>query len=111
MEEILKEILNKITNLERKTDNGFATIDKRITNLERKTDNGFTTIDNGFATINERIEMLDRGNKEEFRQINKKIDSITNVVAKTMEDITELKDKVGKQDVEIRVIKGGAANA
>ena len=86
MEEILKEILNKINNLERKTDNGFT-------------------------TINERIEMLDRGNKEEFRQINKKIDGITNVVAKTMEDITELKDIVEKQDVEIRVIKGGAANA
>ena len=86
MEEILKEILGKINNLERKTDTGLT-------------------------TINERIEMLDRGNKEEFGQLNRKIDGITDVVAKTMEDITELKDKVEKQDVEIRVIRGGAANA
>jgi predicted nucleic acid-binding Zn-ribbon protein len=86
VEEILKEILNKINNLERKTDTGFA-------------------------SINERIEMLHRGSSEEFRQLNKKIDGITDVVAKTMEDITELKAKVEKQDVEIRVIKGGAANA
>lgn len=86
MEEILKEILNKINNLERKTNTGFA-------------------------NITERIEMQDRSNKEEFRQLNKKIDGITDVVAKTMEDITELKDKVEKQDVEIRVIKGGKANS
>ena len=79
MEEVLKEILDKLNNLERKTDTGFA-------------------------TINERIGMLDR-------QLNKKIDGITEVVAKTMEDVIELKDKVEKQQVEIRVIKGGAANA
>lgn len=85
MEELLKEILSKISNLEKKTDIGIS-------------------------NIAERIEMQDRSNKEEFRQLNRKIDSITNVVAKTMEDITELKDKVEKQDVEIRVIKGGKAN-
>ena len=45
--------------------------------------------------------------KTDIRQMDKKIDGITEVVAKTMEDITELKDKVEKQDVEIRVIKGG----
>ncbi len=97
MEEILKEILEKLNNLERKTDTGLA-------NLERKTDTGF-------ASINDKIELLSKGNKEEFRQLNKKIDGITEVVAKTMEDIVDLKGKVEKQDVEIRVIKGGAANA
>lgn len=77
MEVILKEILEKLNNLERKTDTGFA-------------------------TVNERIGMLDR-------QINKKIDGITEVVAKIMEDIIELKSTVEKQQVEIRVIKGGMA--
>lgn len=77
MEEVLKEILEKLSSLERKTDTGFA-------------------------TVNERIGILDR-------QLNKKIDDITEVVAKTMEDITELKSSVEKQQVEIRVIKGGVA--
>ena len=86
MEEILKEILNKINSLERKTDTGLA-------------------------SLNDKIELLNKGNKEEFRQLNKKLDGITEVVAKTMEDIIELKEKVEKQDVEMRVIKGGAANA
>lgn len=63
----------------------------------------------GISSINERIEMLDRSNKQEFRQINEKLNSIIEVVAKTMEDVTEMKDKIEKQDVEIRVIRGGAA--
>ena len=79
MEEVLKEILVKLSNLEGKADTGFA-------------------------TVNERIGMLDR-------QLNKKIDSLTEVVAKVMEDITDLRTTVEKQQVEIRVIKGGAANA
>ncbi len=77
MEKVLNEILEKLNDLERKTDTGFA-------------------------TVNERIGMLDR-------QLNKKIDGIAEVVAKTMEDITELKSAVEKQQVEIRVIKGGMA--
>lgn len=85
MEDISKEILNKINSLERKTDPGLA-------------------------SINEKIELLNKGNKEEFRQLNKKLDGIAEVVAKTMEDIIELKEKVGKQDAETRVIKGGATN-
>jgi len=64
VDEVLKEILEKLNNLERKTDTGFA-------------------------TVNERIGMLDR-------QLNKKIDGITEVVARTMEDITELKSVVEK---------------
>lgn len=43
--------------------------------------------------------------KNDVKQIDKKVDSITEVVAKTMEDVTELKEKVENQDVEIRVIK------
>ncbi len=77
VEKVLNEILEKLYDLERKTDTGFA-------------------------AVNERIGMLDR-------QLNKKIDGITEVVAKTMEDITELKSAVEKQQVEIRVIKGGMA--
>jgi len=86
MEEILKEILEKLNNLERKTDTGFA-------------------------VMNERIGILDSGNKKEFSELHRKIDSIHEVVAKMMEDVVDLKGKVEKQDVEIRVIKGGAANA
>ncbi|MGE5614478.1 MAG: hypothetical protein ACM3XR_08735 [Bacillota bacterium] len=82
MEEVLKEIIEKLNNLERKTDTGFA-------------------------AVNERIGLMDKSNKEEFRQLNKKIDVITEAVAKTMEDIVYLKEKVEKQDVEIRVIRGG----
>ena len=70
-------------------------IHEKIYDFERKTETGF-------AAVNERIGMLDR-------QLNKKIDGITEVVAKTMEDITELKSAVEKQQVEIRVIKGGMA--
>ncbi len=49
--------------------------------------------------------------KSDVKQLDKKVDGITVVVAKTMEDITELKSTVEKQNVEIRVIKGGAAHA
>jgi len=49
--------------------------------------------------------------KSSLKQLDKKVDGITEVVAKTMEDITDLKSTVEKQQVEIRVIKGGAANA
>ena len=45
--------------------------------------------------------------KSDVKQVDKKVNAISEVVAKTMEDVTELKDKVDKQDVEIRVIKGG----
>lgn len=58
----------------------------------------------------DKIELDVSAMKNDIKVIDKKIDSITDVVANIMEDITELKDKVDKQDVEIRVIKGGAAN-
>lgn len=58
-------------------------------------------------SLGERIDAHDRSNKQEFREINRKLDGISEVVAKTMEDITELKDKVDKQDIELKVLKGG----
>ena len=36
--------------------------------------------------------------KNDVKQIDKKLDSITEVVAKTMEDVTELQDTMKKQD-------------
>jgi ribonuclease PH len=48
--------------------------------------------------------------KNDVKLLNKKVDGITIALATAMEDITELKDKVEKQNVEICVIKGGAAN-
>jgi len=44
--------------------------------------------------------------KSDVRQVDIKMDSITEVVAKTMEDVTELKGKVDNQEVELKVIKG-----
>ena len=82
MEEILKQILEKLNNME-------------------------TTMNDNFNNLNDRIEMHDKSNKQEFKEINKKLDSITDAVAMTMENVTDLKSKVEKQDVEIRVIKGG----
>ena len=85
MKDLLKEILDKLNSLEGKTDTGFT-------------------------TVNERIRILDSSNKMDLYELNRKLDSISEVVAKTMEDITELKSSVEKQQVEIRVIKGGASN-
>jgi peptidoglycan hydrolase CwlO-like protein len=59
----------------------------------------------------DKIELDVSAIKSDVKQLDKKVDGITVVVAKTMEDITELKSTVEKQDVEIRVIKGGAAHA
>jgi len=82
MEEILKQILEKLNNME-------------------------TTMNDNFNSLNDRLDMHDKSNKQEFKLISKKLDSITDAVATTMENITELKSTVEKQDVEIRVIKGG----
>lgn len=57
--------------------------------------------------LGDRIDAHDRSNKQEFKEINKKLDGITEVVAKTMEDITGLTAKVEKQDIELKVLKGG----
>lgn len=35
-------------------------------------------------TLGDRMDAHDRSNKQEFRELNRKIDSITEVVAKTM---------------------------
>lgn len=67
--------------------------------------------------LNKILEKLDKIEldvstvKSSLKQLDKKVDGITVVVAKSMEDIIELKSTVEKQQVEIRVIKGGAANA
>ncbi len=81
MEEILKQILSEIKDLRAN---------------QAKTDQKIDKLDADVSAI-----------KNEVKQVNKKVDNITEVVAKTTEDITELKGKVEKQDVEIRVIKGG----
>ncbi len=66
--------------------------------------------------LNKILEKLDKIEidvttvKNSVKQLDKKVDGITEVVARTIEDITDLKSMVEKQQVEIRVIKGGAAN-
>lgn len=57
--------------------------------------------------ISDKLEAYNNSNKAEFKQLNTKINGMTDALAKVMEDITDLKSKVEKQDVEIRVIKGG----
>lgn len=77
MEEILKQILGKLDKLDK--------------------------LESDISAIKNDIKGIDN----DVKQINRKVDSITDAVAQTMENLTELKDKVEKQDVEIRVIKGG----
>lgn len=84
MEETLKQILAKLEKLDK--------------------------IELDVAVVKNDVKQMDRSMKEEFGKVNRKLDSITEAVMKTMEDITELKDKVEKQEVAIRVIRGGAAN-
>ena len=68
------------------------------------------------GVLNKILEKLDKIEidvttvKNSVKQLDKKVDGITEVVARTIEDITDLKSMVEKQQVEIRVIKGGAAN-
>ncbi len=59
----------------------------------------------------DKIELEVSTIKSNLKQLDKKVDGIIEVVAKTMEDINGLKSTVEKQQVEIHVIKGGAANA
>lgn len=77
MEETLKQILNKLEKLE---------------SIENKIDR----IESDISTLNTTSKRMDS-----------KIDSITNAVANLMEDMTEVKDNITKQEVEIKVIKGG----
>ncbi len=44
--------------------------------------------------------------KCDVKQIDKNVDNIIEVAAKTMEDVTELKEKSDRQKEERRVIKG-----
>ena len=57
--------------------------------------------------LGERMEAHDRSNKEEFRKLDKKIENITEVVAKTMEEVSGLKTQMEKQEYELKVLKGG----
>ncbi len=57
--------------------------------------------------LGERMEAHDRSNKEEFRKLDKKIDDITVVVAQNMEEVSGLKSQMEKQDIELKVLKGG----
>jgi hypothetical protein len=44
--------------------------------------------------------------KNDIRQIGRKVDNISEVVAKTMEDVVELRGQLEKQDIELKVLKG-----
>lgn len=77
MEELSKQILIKLEKLE---------------SIENKID---------------RIELEISALNNTSKQMDSKIDSITNVVANLMEDMTEVKANINEQEVEIKVIKGG----
>ncbi|MFZ5987850.1 MAG: hypothetical protein ACOYWZ_12090 [Bacillota bacterium] len=77
MEEILRQMLNKLEKLE--------------------------IIANKIDRIESDISALNNTSK----QMDNKIDSITNVVANLMEGMTEVKANIKEQEVEIKVIKGG----
>lgn len=91
MEEILKEILSKIENLGERIDAHDKSNKEIVSKIE---------------ILGERIEAHDKSNKDEFRKIDKKLDGVTEVVAKTMEDVTELNSKVEKQEIEFKVFMG-----
>lgn len=80
MEEVWNKILNKLDKLDK--------------------------IELDISAIKNDVKLLG----QDVKLLNKKVDGITIALATAMEDITELKDKVEKQNVEICVIKGGAAN-
>ena len=57
--------------------------------------------------LGNRINILDSTTREGFRRLDKKIDSISEVVAKTMEDVVGIKEHMEKQDMELISLKGG----
>ena len=83
MEEVLKKIIVKIDALGDRmnnTDEKLDALGDRMNNVDEKLD-----------ALGDRMNAHDRSNKEEFRLLNKKIDAITDAVAKNMEDIYILK--------------------
>ena len=56
--------------------------------------------------LGDRISILDSTTREGFRRLDKKIDSISEVVAKTMEDVVGIKEHMEKQDMELMSLKG-----
>lgn len=98
MEETLKLILEKIDTI----DGRLVTLDGRMDTLDTRMD----SLDTRMDTLNERLDAHIRSNKHDFKQINKKLDAITLVVAKTMEDVTDIKSKIEIHDNELKVLKG-----
>lgn len=106
MEEILKQILTEMQELkanQAKTDQKLDSLGDRVDSLGGRVDLLGSRVD----SLGDRIDAHDRSNREEFRKLDKKLDGITEVVAKTMEDITDIKVKLEKQDIELKVLKGG----
>lgn len=56
--------------------------------------------------LGDRISILDSTTREGFRRLDKKIDSMSEVVAKTMEDVVGIKEHMEKQDMELMSLKG-----
>jgi peptidoglycan hydrolase CwlO-like protein len=57
--------------------------------------------------LDDKLKIHDRNNRDDYEKLDKKIDSISNVVANTMEDVTAINMKLEKQGFEIKVLKGG----
>ena len=54
----------------------------------------------------DKIELSVKALKKDVKQIDTKLDGITEVVAKTMEEVTGLKTQIEKQDLELKVLSG-----
>ncbi len=54
----------------------------------------------------DKIELSVNAIKKDVKQIDAKLDGITEVVAKTMEEVTGLKAQIEKQDLELKVLSG-----
>ena len=91
MDKVLEQILTKLEKLD-KIEQDVQKVKQDVARLDK-------------------IEMDIAAVKNDVKKMDKKIDGIADAVAKTMEDITEIKDRLEEQNVEIRVIKGEAANA
>ncbi|KKW29287.1 MAG: hypothetical protein UY72_C0051G0001 [Candidatus Uhrbacteria bacterium GW2011_GWD2_52_7] len=55
----------------------------------------------------DKIELDITAIKNDVKHIDTKLDSITEVVAQTMEDVSGLKSQMEKQDIELKVLVGG----
>ncbi|NTV89955.1 MAG: hypothetical protein HGA22_06280 [Clostridiales bacterium] len=76
-------------------DDALDTIRVRFQDMDAKLEavgSRMNSLDFMCVSLSEKLTAHDKVNNEEFRKIGRQLDSITEVVARTMEDIVELKN-------------------